>query len=88
MSWFVYLLQCGDGRLYVGVTDDIGRRLAEHQQGRGGRFTKGVQPVELLYREVFSTQQEARSRERQLKGWTREKKLALIQGEIETLKTR
>ena len=86
MTWFVYLLQCGDGRLYTGITDDMKRRLTEHRQGRGGRFTKGVPPVELLYREVCGTQQEAKARERQLKGWTREKKFALAAGDQELLK--
>ena len=86
MTWFVYLLQCGDGRLYTGFTNNLERRLAEHQQGRGGRFTKGVQLVELLYQEAFSTQLEAKSREQQLKGWTREKKLALIAGDLHALK--
>ena len=86
MAWFVYLLQCGDGRLYTGMTDDLERRLAEHQQREGGRFTKGVQPVELLYQETFHTAAEARSRERQLKGWTRAKKLALIAADQGALK--
>ena len=86
MTWFAYLLRCGDGRLYVGVTSAVERRLAEHQQGQGGRFTKGALPVELLYQEAYDTQHEAKARERQLKGWTRAKKYALIAGDHEVLR--
>ena len=86
MAWFVYLLQCGDGRIYTGMTDDVERRMTEHQRGQGGRFTKGMQPVELLYQEAFGTQREAVARERQLKSWTRAKKLALIERDLQALK--
>ena len=86
MKWFVYILRCGNGDLYTGFTDDLERRLEQHQSGRGGWFTKTTQPVELMYREVYDSEDEARQRETQLKGWSRRKKLALIGGDREVLK--
>jgi putative endonuclease len=86
MNWYVYLLRCGNGDLYTGMTDDLERRLQQHQSGRGGWFTKTTQPVELVYHEVYESEAQAKYRETQLKGWSRRKKLALISGEREALK--
>ena len=86
MSWSVYILRCGNGDLYTGSTPDLERRLNQHQSGRGGWFTQTIQPVELIYQERLETQDEAKCREKQLKGWTRKKKLALIAGDREALK--
>lgn len=86
MSWFVYILRCGNGDLYTGMTDDLPRRMAQHQSGRGGWFTKTTQPVELLYHETYNSEDQAKQREMQLKGWSRSKKLALIRGDREALK--
>ena len=81
-----YILLCGNGEYYVGSTSDIGRRLQEHQSGRGADFTKGHLPVKLVYTEEYHTIEEAYKREKQLHGWSRAKKEALIRGDIETLK--
>ena len=86
MPWFVYLLQCGNGDLYTGMTSNLQQRLKDHQSGKGGWFTKTTQPVTLVYQEQFATEAEARRREAQLKGWSRQKKLALISGDLELLK--
>ena len=51
MSWWVYVLECRDGTLYTGCTDDIPRRLAAHNAGRGAKYTRGRGPVTLRYRE-------------------------------------
>ena len=86
MKWFVYILRCGNGDLYTGVTNDLERRLEQHQSGRGGWFTKTTQPVELLYHEVYDSEDTAKNRETQLKGWSRRKKFALIAGNRQALK--
>ena len=86
MAWYVYLLQCGNGNFYAGVTADLDRRLAEHQSGIGGRFTKAVRPIKLVYHETFDSHITARQREAQLKGWSKAKKVALAAGDVEALK--
>ena len=86
MPWFVYILRCGNGDLYTGMTDDRERRIAQHQSGRGGWFTKTTQPVELVYHEIYDSEDHAKQREMQLKGWSRKKKLALIGGDQAALK--
>lgn len=83
---YTYILRCGDGKLYVGSTNDLEDRLREHQTMRGGRFTKLHQPVELVYSEEFDTYPEAFRRERQLHGWSIAQKEALIKGNIELLR--
>jgi predicted GIY-YIG superfamily endonuclease len=78
--WFVYMLLCKDEAIYTGITDDIDRRVKEHIQGKGGHFTGYNRPKEILYKETFKNRFEAEQRERQIKGWTRAKKKALIMG--------
>jgi len=51
MAWYVYILRCGDGTLYTGITDDVDRRLAAHRAGRGAKYTRGRGPLELVYLE-------------------------------------
>lgn len=77
-KWFLYLIKCVDGSFYVGYTSDLNRRLEEHNSGRGGRYTKLHKPVEFFYTEEFSDKLAAIKREKQIKGWTRQKKLDLI----------
>lgn len=82
---YTYILQCANGEYYVGSTEDIDQRLQEHQSLTGGRFTKLHQPVKLVYKEEYATYQQAFKRERQLHGWSRAKKEALIKGNIDLL---
>ena len=87
MNAFVYILKCRDGRLYVGTTrGSLERRVAEHNAGTYGGYTKSRRPVELVYHEAFDQITDAIAAERQLKGWSRAKKEALIRGDFETLK--
>jgi predicted GIY-YIG superfamily endonuclease len=79
-DWFCYMVKCCDGSLYVGVATDVKDRVREHNQGRGAIFTAKRRPVELLWSEGHPNQLSARQRERELKGWRREKKLALASG--------
>ena len=84
--WFVYILRCADGSLYIGETADVDQRVEDHNRGRGGPHTMKRRPVVLAYAEPHQTRAECLERERQLKGWTRVKKEALIAGDILALK--
>ena len=77
--YYVYLLRCGDGTLYAGFTNDLARRLAAHNAGKGAKYTRGRRPVELVYWESFSNKSSALKREYAIKQCTRKEKLALIQ---------
>ena len=75
---YTYLLQCGDGSLYCGWTNDLDKRVAEHNAGRGGKYTRSRRPVSLVWFEICETRKEAMSREARIKRMTREEKLQLI----------
>ena len=77
--YYVYLLRCGDGTLYAGYTNDLQRRLAVHNAGKGAKYTRRRLPVELVYWESFSNKSSALKREYAIKQCTRKEKLALIQ---------
>lgn len=75
---YTYVLQCCDQTLYTGWTTDIERRIKEHNEGRGAKYTKPRRPVRLVYQEAFSTRQEAMKRECAIKKMSRSQKLKLI----------
>ncbi len=78
---FVYILRCSDGSFYVGMTSTLERRVEEHQAGTDPTaYTWRRRPVELLWAEAFANEHEAFVRERQIKGWSRAKKAALVKG--------
>ena len=79
MVWYVYLLRCGDGSLYTGVTNDLSRRLAAHQAGRGAKYTRSRLPVELVYQEMLPDRSAALRREAAIKRLPRMGKLALLE---------
>jgi putative endonuclease len=79
-KWFCYMLRCSNNALYVGVARDLVARVKRHNAGFGAAFTAKRRPVELIWWQEFSIQKEARGREAHLKGWRREKKLALLSG--------
>ena len=81
MAFWVYILQCADGRFYTGQTDDLERRVAEHQTGGYCDFTASRRPVRLMWSENFPTRIEALEAERRIKPWSRAKKKALIAGD-------
>lgn len=80
MPWYVYILRCGDGTLYTGITDDVERRLAAHCAGKGAKYTRGRGPLELVYSEQVSDKSAALRREYQIKRLTRQEKKKLIEG--------
>ena len=76
---YTYMLRCGDGSLYTGWTNDPARRLAAHQAGKGGKYTRSRLPVELVWLEEWPTKEEAMAREWAVKQLTRRQKLALVE---------
>ncbi len=86
MSAFVYILRCSDGSYYVGSTRGVlEKRVAEHNAGTFGGYTSTRRPVALAYAQEFAQITDAVAAERQLKGWRREKKEALIRGDLAAL---
>lgn len=83
--YFVYILKCNDNSFYTGFTPDLERRLSEHTSKHGASYTRTRMPVVLVYKEVFDSEFKARQREKQIKGWSRKKKQALTNGDIEML---
>lgn len=75
---YTYILKCADGTLYTGWTNDIEKRIRDHNAGRGAKYTRSRTPVELVYCETFETKQEAMKREYAIKHMGRAKKEALI----------
>lgn len=84
MAW-VYIVECADGSYYTGSTVDLERRLWEHNQGLGANFTKTRLPVRLVFAEPSDSIDTAFQREKQVQGWSRAKKRALIDGRWEDL---
>ncbi len=78
MNWIVYILQCADGTLYTGITNDLDRRMAEHEAGQGAKYTRGRGPFQLVYNEVCEDRGQASKREFEIKSLNREQKLGLI----------
>lgn len=76
--YWVYILRCSDGTLYTGSTNDVDRRLAAHNQGKGAKYTRGRGPVTAVYREPCPDKAAALRREAAIKRLTRAQKLALI----------
>ena len=85
MKGFVYILRCADGSYYTGSTKNLEYRLYQHQNGEGANHTKTRLPVELVYFEEFERIDEAFYREKQVQGWSRKKKEALIARDFDKL---
>ena len=81
MTFWAYMLHCRGGVFYTGHTDDLERRISQHQSGVVPGFTQELQPAELVWSQEFPSRYEALAAERQIKGWSRAKKLALIRGD-------
>jgi putative endonuclease len=82
---YVYILLCSNGNYYTGSTNDLGRRIDEHFNGDGSNYTRKYPPVELVYFEEFQDVTEAFRREKQIQGWNRSKKEALIKNNQDKL---
>jgi len=86
MIGYMYILECIDGSYYTGSTNNLELRLAQHQKGEGANHTKKRLPVKLVYFEIFQRIDEAFYREKQVQGWGRAKKEALINLQSDELK--
>lgn len=82
---YMYILRCIDGSYYTGSTNNLDRRLKEHNSGEGSNYTKDRLPVNLVYYEEYDSISIAFNREKQIQGWSRKKKEALIKGEYDKL---
>ena len=85
MPFWAYMLHCSDRSFYVGHTDDLDARIGAHQSGLIPGYTSTRLPVTLVWSDEFPSRYEALSAERQIKGWSRTKKLALIRGDWEQI---
>ena len=79
MSWYIYILRCGDGTLYTGITDDVEKRFAAHAAGKGAKYTRGRGPLTLVYTEEVEDKSAALKREHAIKRLSRTEKLKLIE---------
>ncbi|WP_409969274.1 GIY-YIG nuclease family protein [Bengtsoniella intestinalis] len=79
MAYYIYILCCGDGTLYTGSTNDVERRLAVHQAGKGAKYTRARLPVTLVYQETHDDRSSALRREAAIKKLSRQEKLKLIE---------
>jgi len=78
-SHFVYIVRCSDNSLYTGYTNNIEARINKHNTGKGAKYTKIRRPVVLVYQEMYETKSEALRREYEIKTFTRQRKLKLIE---------
>ena len=76
---FVYIVKCNDGSLYTGYAKDVNARISMHNEGKGAKYTKIRRPVQLVYQEVYYTKSEALKREYEIKTFSRQKKLKMIE---------
>lgn len=83
---YTYILRCGDGSLYTGWTNHLTKRVADHNAGRGAKYTKAHLPVELVYYEIFEAKEEAMKRECAIKKLSRPQKERLIESDMNLLK--
>ena len=86
MNGYMYILECCDGSYYIGSTNSLELRLSQHQNGEGANHTRKRLPVNLVYYEEFERIDEAFYREKQVQGWSRKKKIALINGKCCSLR--
>jgi len=79
-QWHVYVVQCCDESLYVGISTDVLGRVKRHNAGKGAAYTRSHRPVELVWTEAASSESAAKKREAEMKKWSRAKKVAFVQG--------
>ena len=81
MSFWVYMLRCADDSYYIGHTDNLETRLVQHQTGQVPGYTSSRLPIRLVFSQAHATREEALAAERQIKGWSRKKKEAMMRGD-------
>ena len=86
MTWSVYILKCSDKTLYTGITNNIARRLEDHESGNGAKYTKGRGPFKLVYQEFLKNRSLSTKRESEIKKLNKQEKFALIDSHKERLR--
>jgi putative endonuclease len=81
-NWVLYILECRDGTLYTGITNDLAHRLAMHESGKGAKYTRGRGPVQLRYQELCRDHSHALRREMEVKKLSKIQKMSLILGDL------
>ena len=81
-NWVLYILECRDGTLYTGITNDLAHRLAMHESGKGAKYTRGRGPVQLRYQELCRDHSHALRREMEVKKLSKIQKMSLILGNL------
>lgn len=76
--WYVYILQCLDGSLYTGISNNPQKRFRDHVNGKGGAYTRSHKPIKIVYSEKAADRSSALVREAEIKGWSRKKKEEMI----------
>lgn len=76
--WFVYVLLCEDGTFYTGISNNVEKRFADHQMGKGARYTRSHKPVKIIYSEEIFDRSAALKREREIKSYTRAQKIKFL----------
>ena len=77
--WFVYIILCLDNSFYTGVSNNPQKRFLDHKNGKGGRYTRSHKPIKMIFQESYSNKTDALKRERQIKGWSRSKKIKILE---------
>ena len=77
-KWYVYILQCADKTLYTGITNNLNKRISDHNKGLGAKYTKGRNPLHLVFKEQHSDRVSAAKKESKIKKLTKKEKLILI----------
>lgn len=85
---YIYIVECSDGTFYTGWTNDLDRRIAAHNSGKGAKYTKTRRPVTLVYYEMFEAKEEAMRREYEIKQYSRRQKEKLIDGNAQVFSER
>lgn len=80
-NWTLYILKCADNSYYTGITNDLAKRIADHESGKGAKYTRGRAPFEVVYQETLKNRSEASKREIEIKKLTRPEKERLIRSE-------
>jgi putative endonuclease len=87
-AYYVYILRCSDGSFYVGITNDINRRLVEHNKGKDrSTYTYSRRPVKVVFTQEFNDVEQAIRFEKKIKKWSKSKKEALVLGDFELLQS-
>ncbi len=82
--WYVYILECADSSLYTGITNDLEKRFSEHKKGEGGRYTRSHKPIRIIYSEKVISHSVALKREAEIKKWSRERKIRMLNLKLST----